>query len=71
MRKVINLSLPKEMAKSVERIVKEENYASKSEFFRSILRMWVEGRILKELSESRKEIASGKGKKLVSLKNLR
>lgn len=71
MRQVINLSLPKGMVKTVEQTVKEKNYASKSEFFRDLLRMWLEGRLLKELAESRKEIASGKGKVLRSLKDLR
>lgn len=71
MRQIINLSLPKEMAKSVEKIVEEGNYASKSEFFRELLRMWMEGRILKELADSRKELSSGKGRLLVSLKDLR
>ncbi len=71
MRQIINISLPEEMAKTVEETVKRRNYASKSEFFRDILRMWLEGKLLKELSESRKEIISGKGKILISLKNLK
>ena len=71
MRQIVNLSLPKGMAISVEKIVKEGNYASKSEFFRELFRMWLEGRILKELVESRKELAAGKGKTLRSLKDLR
>ena len=71
MRQVINISLPKGMVKTVEEAVKKRNYASKSEFFRDILRMWLEGRLFKELSESRKEIASGRGKTLISLKNLK
>ncbi len=71
MREVINLSLPKEMAKSIEKIIKERKYASKSEFFRDLFRMWMEGRILKELNESRKELSSTKGRLLKSLKDLR
>lgn len=71
MREIINLSLPKAMTKSVDDIVKEGKYASRSEFFRELLRMWMEGKILKELAESQKEIASGKGKILKSLKDLR
>ena len=71
MRQIINISLPKKLAKSVEGIMKEGKYASKSEFFRELLRMWMEGKILKELSESRKELVSGKGKLLRSLKDLR
>lgn len=71
MRDVINISLPKELNKAVEEIVKKEKYATKSEFFRDLLRMRLEGKILKELAESRKELASGKGKILRSLKALR
>ena len=71
MREVINISLPKELNKSVEELVKKGKYATKSEFFRELLRLWLEGKILRELAESRKELASGKGKLLKSLKGLR
>ncbi|MCX6789285.1 MAG: ribbon-helix-helix domain-containing protein [Candidatus Gribaldobacteria bacterium] len=71
MREIINLSLPRAMAKSVDDIVKEGSYASRSEFFRELLRMWMEGKILKELAVSQREIAVGKGKILKSLKDLR
>ena len=71
MREVINISLPKELSRSVEELVKKGKYATKSEFFRDLLRMWMEGKILREISESRKELASGKGKLLKSLKGLR
>jgi len=71
MREIINISLPKELSKAVERIVKKEKYATKSEFFRDLLRMRIEGKILRELAESRKELSAGKGKILKSLKDLR
>lgn len=71
MREIINLSLPKAMANSVDDIVKEGSYASRSEFFRELLRSWMEGKILKELTASQREIADGKGKILKSLKDLR
>jgi len=71
MREVINISLPKELNKSVEELVKKGKYATKSEFFRELLRLWIEGKILRELAESRKELASSKGKLLKSLKGLR
>jgi len=71
MREVINISLPKELNKSVEELVKKGKYATKSEFFRELLRLWIEGKILRELAESRKELASGKTKLLRSLKDLR
>ena len=71
MREVINISLPKELNKTVEEIIKKEKYATKSEFFRDLLRMRIEGKMLKELAESRKELSAGKGKLLKSLKDLR
>jgi len=71
MREVINISLPKELNKAVEEIIEKENYATKSEFFRDLLRMRLEGKILRELAESRKELSSGKRKLLRSLKDLR
>jgi len=71
MREVINVSLPSSMANSIKSIVKEGNYASKSEFFRNLVRLWIEGRIMKDLSESRKELTAGRGKILKSLKDLR
>jgi len=71
MREIINISLPKELNRKVEELVKKSGYATKSEFFRDILRLWIEGKILRELSESRKELASGKGKILRSLRDLR
>ncbi len=71
MREVINISLPKELNKSVKEMVRKGNYATKSEFFREILRSWIEGKILRDLVESRKELSSGKGKLLKSLKDLR
>lgn len=71
MREVINISLPKELNESVEELVKKGKYATKSEFFRELLRLWLEGKILRELAESRKELAAGRGKLLRSLKDLR
>jgi Arc/MetJ-type ribon-helix-helix transcriptional regulator len=71
MREVINISLPKELNRAVEETIKKGNYSTKSEFFRELLRLWLEGKILRELAESRKEIALGKGKLLKSLKELR
>jgi len=71
MREVINISLPKELNRAVEETIKKGNYSTKSEFFRELLRLWLEGKILRELAESKKELASGKGKLLKSLKELR
>lgn len=71
MRKVINISLPTELGKIVEEHVKSGQYATKSEFFRHLLRMWIEGKLFEELNDSRKELALGRGKILKSLKDLR
>lgn len=71
MREIISISLPKELNKKVEELMKKGRYATKSEFFRDLLRMRIEGKILRELSESRKELVSSKGRLLRSLKDLR
>ena len=71
MRNIVNISLPKEMAEIVEENVKTGYYSTKSEFFRALLRDWLEGKLAGELEESRKEMLAGKGKLLKSLKSLR
>lgn len=71
MRNIINISLPEKMVKVVEESIKRENFSSKSEFFRMLLRLWMEGKLFKELEESRKELHNGRGKLLKSLGDLR
>lgn len=71
MREVINLSLPSEMAKIVKKAVKSGHYASTSEFFRVLLRKWMEEKLYQDIMESEKEFAAGQGKTLHSLKDLR
>jgi len=71
MRNIVNISLPKELNKEVEKAVKSGRYASKSEFFRDLIRLWQEQRFLDEIMESEREFAKGKGKVLKSLKDLR
>lgn len=72
MRTVVNISLPSQLAQAVDRIVSNGNFASKSEFFRLLLRDWIEeNEIVEELKQSRKELQSGKGEILKSLKDLR
>lgn len=70
MRSVINISLPKSMADLVEREVKSGKFATKSEFFRSLVRKWEKDYLLKELNEAQKDFKAGKFKKLRSLKDL-
>lgn len=71
MRKIINISLPSQMATKVKKEVKSGKYATTSEFFRELIRNWEEQKLLKELRESKKEMEAGKGKVLRSLKDLR
>lgn len=68
MRNIINISLPKEMAKMVEREVKKRNFASVSEYFRHLLRMH---EFEEEMEKRRKDFEAGKFIKLRSLKDLR
>jgi len=42
MRNIVNISLPKELNKEVEKAVRSGRYASKSEFFRYLIRLWKE-----------------------------
>lgn len=71
MRAVVNISLPTQLNTVVEEEVSTGKYASKSEFFRSLLRSWMDARLATELEESRKELKVGKGKILSSLSDLR
>jgi Arc/MetJ-type ribon-helix-helix transcriptional regulator len=71
MRAIVNISLPVQLNSVVEAELSAGNYASKSEFFRSLLRTWMETKAVKELEESRKELRMGKGKVLNSLADLR
>lgn len=70
MRNIINISLPIPLAKAVDREVKTGNFASKSEFFRSLLRLWLENKLVSELEKSRMELKASKGKLLKSLADL-
>ena len=72
MRSIVNVSLPKELNKFVDREVKKGKFASKSEFFRSLLRYWQqEEKLLEEIKKSEREFSQGKGNTLKSLKGLR
>lgn len=71
MRSIINISLPEELNKVVEKEMRKGKFASKSEFFRNLLRLWEERKLAEELEISHKEIKSGGGKLLHSLADLR
>ena len=70
MRAIINISLPEQLSAIVNQAVKSGNYSSKSEFFRSLLKNWMEDKLLYDLKKSQTEIKLGKGKLLKSLKDL-
>lgn len=63
--------MPPALKKEVEQIIKEENYASVSEFFRDAIRTWKENQIYNEIMQSEKEFTKGNGRVLKSLKELR
>ena len=71
MRSIINISVPEKMAQAVEESVEKGNFSTKSEFFRMLIRLWMEGKLAAELEDSRKELRAKKGKLLKSLKDLR
>ena len=71
MRSIINISVPEKMAQAVEESVEKGNFSTKSEFFRMLIRLWMEGKLVAELEDSRKELRAKKGKLLKSLKDLR
>ena len=71
MRNIINISLPPELKRDVDKAVKTGRFSTKSEFFRHLMRLWQEEQLLAELRQSQKEIVLGRGKKLKSLKSLR
>ena len=71
MRDVINISLPKQLNKEIEKVIKKERYSTKSEFIRELIRLHLEDELLHTVEESEREIRSGKGKVLRSLRDLR
>ena len=70
MRAILNISLPKPMVEEIEAEVTLGNFATKSEFFRHILRFWKEEKLLKELNASRADFKAGRFKVLKSFKDL-
>lgn len=70
MRNIVNISLPGSLTKEVERGVKEFHFASKSEFFRHLVREWLAGHLVLDLAQSRREYTQGKAKVLTQVKDL-
>lgn len=71
MRTIINISLPKSLAGDVKKEVKDGKFASTSEFFRHLLRLWNTEKLYRDLKISEKQFAEGNFKVLKSLKDLR
>lgn len=70
MRNIMTISVPPSIKKSVENMMKENKYASVSELFRDSIRSLEEDQLIKNIMQSEREFALGKGKKLRSLKDL-
>ena len=71
MRQVMNISLPLEMVTMVKKGASDGNFATLSEYVRHLIRTENTDKLVKELEESEREFAAGKGKLLRSLKDLR
>ena len=70
MRKVMNVSLPETMLKTLKKDVKAGGFASNSEFVRHLIRLWNQEKLGKELTADKKEFEAGKGIELKSLEDL-
>lgn len=71
MRNIVTISLPKQLDEQIEKEVKTGKFASKSEFIRSLIRLWQEEKLAKEIAECERDIVAGRYKELKSLKELR
>lgn len=71
MRQILNISLPEETVKMIKQEAKQEGFVSVSEFIRHVIRLYNTKKLLKDINQSRKEYAAGKGKVLKSFKDLR
>ena len=70
MREIINISLPKTMAREIKNEVKKGNFASTSEFIRHIIRFYNTEKLARKLNKGRNIFEAGKRKELKSLENL-
>lgn len=71
MRSVINISFPETTVKLVKKEVRDGGYASTSDFFRNLFRLWNTRQLGEELREDRALFVAGKGKVLKSLADLK
>lgn len=70
MRAIVNISLPAEMNREMQKAVKQYHFASKSEFVRALMREWMQNKLLQDLKKSRAQYGAGKGKKIKSATEL-
>jgi len=70
MRTTLNILMPPLQKKNVDRMIKDYDYASASEFFRDAIRALEDKKLIEGIMESEREFAAGKGKLLRSLKDL-
>ena len=70
MRNIITISVPPAVKKQIDLMVKENKYASTSELFRDAMRSLAEDNLIRDIEESEREFAVGKGKRLKSLRDL-
>ncbi|MFB6212835.1 MAG: type II toxin-antitoxin system ParD family antitoxin [Candidatus Magasanikbacteria bacterium] len=68
MRKTVNISLTEELKEEVDKAVESGRYSSRSEFFRELIRLWKEKKVLEDVHKSRKQIREGQGEELDSVK---
>lgn len=70
-RNIINISIPEEMAREVQKEIKIGGFATTSEFFRHVFREYRKIRLAKELHEEKDLFRRSGGKVLKSLRDLR
>jgi Arc/MetJ-type ribon-helix-helix transcriptional regulator len=70
MRTTSSISMPPKIKERVDYLVKTNNYASVSELFRDALRALEDEKLIEGIMESEREFATGKGKKLRSLRDI-
>ncbi len=71
MRNIVSISLPKQLDEIIEKEVKTGRFASKSEFIRSLIRLWQDEKLAADIAEAEEDIAAGRFRELKSLKDLR
>jgi putative addiction module CopG family antidote len=71
MRDIVTISLPKQLNAEIEKEVKSGKFASKSEFIRSLIRLWQEEKLARDITDSERDIAAGRVRNIKSLKELR